>query len=220
MNPYINIHTHKSNSDKDNIHIRSLFPNQRSEILESGFYSIGIHPWYLEEIESQFFNLEKALLEEPKIIAIGEVGLDRSKGDNLELQKEVFKRQILLSEKYQKPLIIHSVKTHSEILQIKKEMNPKMPWIFHGFSGNKEVGLQLISAGIFLSIGEAVFRKEKLREALPYFSFNRLFIETDESELSVEIIYAEIASLKCISVDEVCKRVQIQFSEVFQLELF
>ncbi len=214
MPKYIDIHTHKTKFTKDTIQIQNLFPYQREEIQEEGLYSMGIHPWYLDGVENQFLELEKSLQEENNIIALGEVGLDKSRGGDYELQKEVFLRQIILSEKYQKPLIIHSVRSHSEIVSIKKKMKPKMMWILHAFEGNTETGLQLINAGIYLSIGEAILKKDKLRKALLKLSIEKLFFETDESEFDIGMIYKEYSKIRNISLEILCDKVAYSYRKL------
>jgi TatD DNase family protein len=214
MLKYIDIHTHKTKPTKDVIQIQNLFPKQRSEIIESALYCMGIHPWYLEKLEQQFVELEESLQENANIIAIGEAGLDKSKGGDYDLQKEVFRRQIILSEKYKKPLILHSVRSHSEVLRIKKQMKPKMPWVLHGFEGNAEIGLQLINVGIYLSVGEAILKKKKLRNALPHFPLGKLFFETDESKFDIEMIYLEYSKIKNIPLQILCKEVVFSYNRL------
>jgi TatD DNase family protein len=75
-------------------------------------------------------------LKDENCFALGECGLDKITASDFELQKVVFKKQIQLSEKHQKPLIIHCVKAHQELIEIKKELKPKQVWIFHGFNTN------------------------------------------------------------------------------------
>ncbi len=214
MPKYIDIHTHKTKFTKDTIQIQNLFPYQREEIQKEGLYSMGIHPWYMDNVENQFLELEKSLQEENNIIALGEAGLDKSRGGDYELQKEVFLRQIILSGKYQKPLIIHSVKSHSEIVSIKKKMKPKIPWILHAFEGNTEIGLQLINAGIYLSIGEAILKKDKLRKALLKLPIEKLFFETDESEFDIGMIYKEYSKIRNISLEILCDKVAYSYRKL------
>ena len=211
---YIDIHTHKTKLSKDTIQIQNLFPNQREEIQPEGIYSMGIHPWYIEDIEMQFNSLEKALQDEPNIIALGEAGLDKKRGGDYDLQKEVFLRQIFLSEKYKKPLIIHSVKSHSEIVSIKKKMKPKMIWILHAFEGSAEIGLQLINAGIYLSIGETILKKDKLRNALQVLPLKKLFFETDESKFEIVRLYEEYSKIKNIPIETLCDEIAFLYKRV------
>ena len=72
-------------------------------------FSCGIHPWYSEESENQMSYL-KEIVGDPRIVAIGETGLDKLKGPSYDIQIPVFKEHIVLSEKLKKPIIIHCVK--------------------------------------------------------------------------------------------------------------
>lgn len=152
-------------------------------------YSCGIHPWTTHQIENEttlFDQLEKTCSEK-KIIALGEAGIDRMRGLPLTAQINIFIKQIELSEKYGLPIILHCVKASSELLQLKKKFNPRQPWIFHCFRGGFINARQLTDAGLYLSIGEK-FNRDGIK-GIPH---NKLLVETDESQLSIEEIAARI----------------------------
>ena len=90
--PFIDIHTHRSLSE------------------EAFIVSCGIHPWWLDDEKYDWendLNKLEAFLEENRLAAIGEAGIDRNHRSTISLQTMLLERQILLSERYQKPLIIH-----------------------------------------------------------------------------------------------------------------
>ena len=134
--PFIDIHTH-----------RQEYP--------SVSYSYGIHPWKV--VQSSKLTLFETLLKEDKLAAIGETGIDRTYKKTLDLQIEYFEKHILLSEQYHKPLIIHNVRATADILRIHKKLQPKQPWILHGFNGTVAEVQQLTEKGIYLSVGESLF---------------------------------------------------------------
>lgn len=122
------------------------------EPVEGCYYSVGIHPWkVLEAGPEDWTTLEKAVCH-PSVLAIGEAGLDRLGPADILLQKEVFVRQILLSESVGKPLVIHCVKAFNELIELKKKYRPQMPWVVHGFRNNLHIACQLMQENIYLSL--------------------------------------------------------------------
>ncbi|NYI50412.1 TatD DNase family protein [Macellibacteroides fermentans] len=121
-------------------------------------------------------------------MALGEAGLDTLASTPFILQEKVFRQQIALSEALCKPLVIHCVKAWQQLITFKKETTPRMPWVIHGFRGNKQLAEQLIRQDCWLSFGEK-FNPEAVRAAYP----NRILAETDESLLSIQKIYQQLA---------------------------
>lgn len=150
-------------------------------------YSAGIHPWNTATpVSEETWQWLETMAEDNRVVAIGECGVDLSKGGPLYSQLLVLKRQIAISESVKKPLILHCVKTADIILGLKRDLQPLQPWIIHGFRGKPELMRQLTGKGIFLSFGEK-FNPETVM-AVPS---DRLLAETDESALTItEIIGA------------------------------
>lgn len=154
-------------------------------LLEHIQYSVGIHPWDM----TPELNTVKTLLQTQKnIVAIGECGIDKLKSTaTLEQQIDIFKKQVELSEQYTKPLILHIVRGFNELIQLKKELNPKQAWIVHGFNKYK-LTHSLIQNGLYLSIGSAILSNKGLQNELKNIPLNKLFFETDDSHISIEKI--------------------------------
>ena len=175
-------HTHNLNSTDGIISINPGF----TYFLPDKHYSCGIHPW-IEEQSPDIIDSLITTLNNPQIIAVGEAGLDRLKGLSLEIQTKIFLKQIELSEQLSLPIIIHSVRTSSELLHLKKTINPSQPWIFHGFRGGYLQAKQLSDAGFYISIGEK-FNYDAIK-AIPD---NLLLLETDESKLTIQEIASRV----------------------------
>ena len=175
------------------------------------YTSIGIHPWYLteENAEAQWHTLQEQI-SDPSVIAIGEGGLDKLKGPDMELQVKILKQQVALSEEKSLPLIIHCVKAFNELIQLKKELRPHQPWIIHGFRGKEALAIDCIRHGFYLSYGEHF--QENALKATPQ---EKLFIETDESEVPVQEIYQSIALVHGIGLQELMESVKKNVKEVF-----
>ena len=165
-------------------------PDEFSPV-EGQFYSVGIHPWLVAEgiPDSMWDALEQAAAH-PQVVAIGECGIDLVKGGPLYKQMLVMKRQIELSEKIGKPLVIHCVHAHDIVIGVKKDLKPKQNWLIHGFRGKPTIAEMFISAGISLSFG-ALFN-EKSVSVVPE---GMLLAETDESDISIEDIITRLSTL-------------------------
>ena len=152
-------------------------------------------------------------------LALGECGLDKRIEIPLETQINVFKTQIFLAEKCQKPLVLHCVAAFQEIIQIKKELKVKVPMIIHGFSKNEPTAKQLLDNGFYLSLGKYLLRNPELKTVFQSVPNDRFFLETDTVEESLEEVYALAANYKNIEIEEVKEIVASNFEKVFQLKL-
>ena len=206
---FFNIHTHSLVHPESEILAQSpdLFPSDKLSV----YTSIGIHPWFLTEdnAESQWKALQKHI-SHPSVIAIGEGGLDKLKGPDMELQIKLLKQQVTLSEEKSLPLIIHCVKAFNELIQLKKELRPHQPWIIHGFRGKEALAIDCIRHGFYLSYGEHF--QESALKATPQ---EKLFIETDESEVPIQEIYQSIALVHGIGLQELKESIKKNVKEVF-----
>ena len=161
-------------------------------------FSVGIHPWSITENWQETFALVEAEAEGSEMWAIGECGLDKVSGGDFFTQMEVFKAHIQLSESLQKPLIIHCVKAHNEMVSLrqqleaacKKEGREPQSWVIHGFRGKPELAKQLMAKGIMLSFGHQ-YNVETLR--FVFATGHPFFLETDDLDLSVRQIYEQVA---------------------------
>lgn len=177
----IDIHSHRQPPYPEGVVSLS---DLNAPLLEGQAYSAGIHPWTSSgNIDESLFNQLESLAFNPSVVAIGECGVDLLKGGALYLQLGILKRHIELSEKTRKPLILHCVKGTDIILGLKRDFNPRMPWIIHGFRGKPGQCLQLTSKGIYLSFGEK-FNPDTVKTV----PGNLILAETDESSLSIREI--------------------------------
>ena len=158
------------------------------------YYSIGIHPWETDSAlpDDSLIKLAEKL-HHKQVVALGEAGIDRLRGGNIDRQTTLFKAQAELAESLHLPLILHVVRTFDIILDIRKSLQPQQKWIIHGFRNNATVAMQLLQSGCDLSFGE-YFQPEALQTT----PVDRLWIESDESLLTEDELYNKIAhSLGC-----------------------
>ena len=209
MKGFLNIHTHSSvHPDTE---ILSLSPASLLGNQEAIYASVSIHPWELTETNADTLweALQKAV-EDKRVVAIGECGIDKLKGPSLDLQIALFKKEAMLAEARSIPLVIHCVKAFNELILLKKEIRPLQPWIIHGFRGKLSLAKDCIRHGFYLSVG-AHFQEDALK-AIPS---DRLFIETDEADKSIEEIYQNIAQVRGMELEELKECINKNVKEVF-----
>lgn len=177
----------------------------------AGWYSIGYHPWFLPKPDAPMkWELFEDLLDHPQVLAVGEAGLDKNSEASLSFQLEVFVHHVVLSERVGKPMVIHLVKALDELLRLKRELRPVQPWIIHGFRGKPALAETLIRHGFYLSFGEK-YQEETLKQ-IPG---DRLFLETDESDMPIEVCYKRAALLRGCSEKELFESVSRNVRVVF-----
>lgn len=191
----INTHTHHITAQQGIIEIINQYPLTVDNTLPT--YTVGIHPWYIQEerLEEELALLEEQL-QQPNCLAIGECGLDKKINISLNLQIEVFKKQLLLAEKYKKAVILHVVSAYQEVIQIKKEMQMTVPLIIHGFNKKEQVAESLWKNGFYLSFGKHLIYNEALRSTFLKVPREQLFLETDDAkEITIEDVYTVASAL-------------------------
>jgi TatD DNase family protein len=201
---FLDIHTHKTamQSGATRIQSLSLTDDIFLAIPRKKPISIGLHPWYatIDKLELQMKYLT-VLAKQSNVKLIGECGLDKLKGEKLENQLAMLEQQILLAEELNKPLILHCVKSFSELIEMKEKLNVKVPMIIHGFNKNEELGKQLVAKGFYLSFGSTIL-KENSASAKLIKTLDCFFLETDDSGTTIQEIYQAVAEIKKCTVDE------------------
>ncbi len=195
MQTIIDIHTHHPAPRPEAV---VCVEPQKFSPLENQFYSAGIHPWSTsEEISEEMWNMLEEVCSHPHVCAIGECGIDLLKGGPLYRQMNVMKRQVEISEKLGKPLIIHCVRAHDIIIGMKKDLKPTQNWLVHGFRGKPTVARMLTDAGIWLSFNDKF--NSAVIEGMP---LEVMLAETDESDTPIEEIIASLSSCRGVDLTE------------------
>ncbi|KUJ62892.1 hydrolase TatD [Flavobacteriaceae bacterium CRH] len=211
---FFNFHTHQVTNQPDVLELVNQYPNEFNASVP--FYSIGIHPWYIVEnrIDADLKIIEEKLQTE-NCLAIGECGLDKRIEIPLELQLSVFEKQLILAEKYKKPVVIHCVAAFQEVIAIKKKMKISVPMIMHGFSKNNQIAEQLIAAGFYISFGKYLLRNPDLKTVFQNIPNDRFFLETDTIEESIKQVYDVAAEYKNITIKELEEIISSNFKCLF-----
>jgi TatD DNase family protein len=182
---FIDIHTH----------IQSAQPPNLCFLV--GKHSLGIHPWSLtaersiETIEVEFESLKRELTY--SILAIGECGLDRSREGiaDINMQMSVLEWHLDWALKVRRPVIIHCVKAHSDLLMMLKKKRYDGKLLLHDYAGNLNEAMKFLGYDVYFSFGARLF-KENSKASTVYKNLprERIFLETDDQkEISIEALY-------------------------------
>lgn len=180
---------------------------------------VGIYPseakTYSQEVENKMIELAK----NSKVVAIGEIGLDYYWDKSfVELQKEVFIKQIKLANRLNLPIVVHDREAHKDCFDILKEHNNGSKVLFHCFSGSAEFMKECVREGWYIALGGVVTFKNavKMKEVAREIPLEKLVLETDSPYLTpvpyrgkenkpayVRFVAEEIANLRNMSVEEI-----------------
>lgn len=211
---WINLHTHHFTGNPDVLEVVNQYPREFDAKIP--YFSIGIHPWYIDENRfAEDLKIVEAKLQLGNCIALGECGLDKRIEMPFDLQMEAFEAQLILAEKFQKPVIIHCVAAFSELIQVKKKFKISVPMIIHGFSKNEQTAKQLLDKGFYLSFGRYLLRNPELESVFKSVPDDRFFLETDTVSESIAEVYTLAAKYKNIKIKDVKTLVENNFTAVF-----
>jgi len=154
---------------------------------ENIFLTIGLHPSEADIYNEQDICEIKSIIEkEPRIVAIGEIGLDYYYGkDNKKKQKELFIKQLNIAKEINLPVVIHTREATNETIEILKNYNLK--GVIHCFSGSLETANIYIKMGYKLGIGGVLtFKNSNLKEVIKKLDLTNILLETDSPYLAPE----------------------------------
>ena len=186
------------------------------------YAAAGIHPSELKRVEAGWEQKVEEFASHPKVVAIGEIGLDYywdKDEENHNLQKEVLRKQVNMALERGLPISIHDREAHGDTFDILSDMtHGEIPVIMHCFSGSPEFAERCIKQGWYLAFGGVLTFKnaKKTREVVKRIPTDKILLETDSPYLTpiphrgeenspayVRFVAEEIARLKEISFEEV-----------------
>ncbi len=193
------------------------------------YSAIGFHPQNLESFKEKFLKQIEQNID--KITAIGEIGLDYYNGiPDRNLQKEIFKKQLDIAIKYDKPVIIHSREATQDVIDILKCF-PNLKGVIHCFTGSLEVAKIYINLGFKLGInGVVTFKNSNLHKVIENIDLENIVLETDSPYLTPEPyrghknepayilnIAEKICDIKNISLDELSRVTENNVESLFDI---
>lgn len=194
---------------------------------------VGVFPEEVKDFSDKTLaDMEEIIKSNPKIIGIGEIGLDYYWDKSFkELQKEVFIKQIEFANQMNLPLNIHSREAHLDTLEILKKYNKNSTAIMHCFSGSLEFARECIKEGIYIALGGVVTFKnaKKTKDVAKNIPLEYLLLETDDPYLApvpfrgkenqpmyVKYVADEIANLRGTTPEEVAKTSTENAKKIFK----
>jgi TatD DNase family protein len=207
---YINIHGHRQASNIDEWVMMNLMAKDfPPDDIENGYYSVGFHPYNVDRAdEEETLDKVRMAVKHPRVLAVGEIGLDKSIQAPLEKQFRIFERQVAIAESANLPVVLHVVRSFNEMVEFMKAKQPVVPMIIHGYNGSAQMAEELVKAGFLISFGEAITGEHsKIVEALLKVPVEKMFLESDEGDMDIREIYQFAAAAKGVSVEHL--RLQI-----------
>ena len=199
------------------------------------YAAVGYHP--VDVLKAKKSDLDKTfeLLKHPKVVALGEIGLDYHWVEDEEerkLQKQWFIKQIELANEHNLPIVIHNRDAMADTYQILKEHKVNKGGVMHCYSGSPEMAVELIKLGFYISMGGPVtFKNARVpKEVVAKIPLDHLLVETDCPYLAphplrgtmnepknVVYVVKEIAEIKGVSVSEVEEETYKNAKKIFNI---
>ena len=184
------------------------------------FYAaVGVHPHEVENIAEADIDELRGLSERPKVVAIGEIGLDYYYDlSPRDLQRHWFKRQLELADELKMPVIIHSRDAAQECLDIIKNSNVRNG-VIHCYSGSAEMAEEYIKMGFYIGVGGSLTFKNNKKgvETVERIPIEKILIETDSPYLApvpyrgkrndsrlLKYVVERISQIKNIPENDIC----------------
>ncbi len=222
--PYLDIHTHRRENYPDAVNVACLSVDEiKAEVSPSKYVCAGIHPWWLEDYTSEeiksFQTHIENLVRDKKLWAIGETGLDRAYPEFFDQQKELFAWHLNLAEENNLPMVIHSVRSGADFLEVMKKRKPTTPWVFHDFRGNQQLMKDLLRLHptSYFSFGISVDNSPQVRELLTMIDLDHLFLETDDQKhLDIHDVHLRAAHFLDMDVEFLKSQIWLNFKKIGQ----
>ena len=201
-------------------------PSSRAAVALAEKYSqvyaaVGIHPENCGDFVPEHMDALRQLAQQPKVVAIGEIGLDYYWAENppREFQQQVFRAQLALALALDLPVIVHDREAHGDSLAIIQEF-PTVTGVFHCFSGSPEMAAELLKRGWYLGFDGPVTYKNARRapEVAAVTPLDRMLIETDSPYMTpvpyrgkrndsgyVHLVAEKLAEWKGIAPEEMAR---------------
>lgn len=198
------------------------------------YSAVGIHPHEAEGTCEADYEQICSWTAEPKVVAIGEIGLDYYYDHSPRpVQREVFIRQLALARETHKPVIIHERDAHGDFMDILKREGEGLTGIVHCYSGSLEMARELIKRGFYLGIGGSLTFKnsKKLKQIVTELPLSHFVVETDCPYLTPQpyrgqrnepayvcLVVQEIAALKQVEACTVAQKTTENLANLFGIK--
>lgn len=208
----------------------SRFSVKLAEEFDFIYACVGIHPHEAKKVEKDYLTKLEELAKSPKVIAIGEIGLDYYYGSSeKDAQQKVFREQIELAKSLNLPVVVHDRDAHKDTADILKNIKPERG-LMHCYSGSFEMAQEFIEMNFYFSFGGVITFKNAKRpkEVAAKLPSDRILLETDCPYMSPEpyrgkrndptripIIAAQMAALRGVMLEEIERITYSNFNRLF-----
>lgn len=201
---------------------------------EKIYAAAGVHPSDIDGLNEESFAWLQTQLKHPKVVAVGEIGLDYYWEKEQEVQKAQqywFARQLSLAKEAHLPVIIHSREAAEDTLRAMKQAHAdNIPGVIHCYSYSPELAKEFVKMGYYIGVGGVVTFKnaKKLKETVMQIPLSKILVETDAPYLApepyrgrrnhsgyLEFVVKKIAELKGVSEEEVEEATEKNARELF-----
>lgn len=182
------------------------------EAAPSHYFSVGIHPKDILTQPEEAMDWLISVSQNPLCLAIGECGLDGLLNTSDAEQGNIFEQQIKWANEIKKPLIIHCVRRFSEMIRFQKMA--KVPMIIHGFNKKKSIADSMQHAGFYLSFGKSLLDNLSLQTVFKEFPLEKIFLETDDKNFTLEELYHLASVIKNISIENLAQQIKNNLTEI------
>lgn len=183
------------------------------------FGALGVHPDEVYDLSEDDYKWIEDNLSHPKIVAVGEIGMDYHREHDKNVQREAFERQMDIARRNNMPIVVHSRDAANDTYEIMKANNAHdIGGVIHCFSYEKEMARQFLDMNYYIGVGGVVTFKNgrKLKEVVEYTPIDRIVLETDAPYLApvpfrgkrndsryIKYVAEEVARIKNMTYDEV-----------------
>lgn len=201
------------------------------EFPDNCFPMMGLHPCYVKENWEQELAVVEEWLRKREFCAVGEIGIDLYWDKTFfEEQQEVLRRQILLANELEKPVVIHCRESFNEILSVLDSCPKRAPQgVFHCFTGKTEQAREIIARGFYIGIGGVLtFKKSGLAETIVDIPLEHIVLETDGPYLApaphrgkrnepsyLRLIAQKLAEVKGLTLEQVAEATTMNSQKLF-----
>lgn len=213
----------------------SLLAIELANQYEFIYAAIGFHPTEINDLSDEDFNEVMSHLDDPKVVALGEIGLDYYwvKDEKMrELQRFYFKKQIKMANLHHKPISIHNRDAFKDCLDVLKECKPEFGGVMHCYSGSVESMREVLELGLYIGLGGPLtFKNAKTpKEVCEKVPLEKLVVETDSPYLAphplrgtinepknIDLVVDEISRIRNIEKEEILSKLFKNSCELFHV---
>jgi TatD DNase family protein len=204
-----------------------------SERYERIYAACGFHPNDVAEHDLKDLEVLKTLIQHPKVVAIGETGIDlyRDRAP-LDIQRKFFIRQLEIALENDMPVIVHSRSAEEQTLDVIDQVSPKYNGVFHCYAGGIDTAFKLIEKGFYISFtGNLTYKNNDREEVVRELPLESMLLETDSPFLTpvpfrgkrndpgkLKYIAEKISQIKGITVQEVAKITTFNSKKLFKIK--